>query len=106
MQLDRLTTHHSAPQDPVLKPGQFRLEIAGLRAIAVISVVLFHLKIPGFQGGFIGVDIFFVISGYLITRNILADARAGRFSFADFYIRRTRRIYPALVFTVVVTYII
>jgi len=106
MQLDRFTTHHSAPQDPVLKPGRFRLEIAGLRAIAVISVVLFHLKIPGFQGGFVGVDIFFVISGYLITRNILADARAGRFSFADFYIRRTRRIYPALVFTVVVTYII
>ena len=106
MQLDRLTTHHSAPQDPVLKPGQFRLEIAGLRAIAVISVVLFHLKIPGFQGGFVGVDIFFVISGYLITRNILADARGGRFSFADFYIRRTRRIYPALVFTVAVTYIV
>ena len=54
----------------------FRPEIAGLRAIAVVSVVLFHLKISGFQGGFIGVDVFFVISGYLITRNILADLDA------------------------------
>ena len=106
MQLHRLTTHHSAPAHPAVKPDQFRLEIAGLRAIAVISVVLFHLKIPGFQGGFVGVDIFFVISGYLITRNILADARTGRFSFAGFYIRRTRRIYPALVFTVAATFII
>jgi peptidoglycan/LPS O-acetylase OafA/YrhL len=104
MQLD--TTRHSAPEHRALKPDQFRLEIAGLRAIAVISVVLFHLKIPGFQGGFVGVDIFFVISGYLITRNILADARAGRFSFADFYVRRTRRIYPALAFTIGVTYIL
>ncbi len=106
MQFDRLRTLHAAPDPPVLKPGQFRLEIAGLRAIAVISVVLFHLNIPGFQGGFLGVDVFFVISGYLITRNILADARNRRFSFADFYIRRTRRIYPALAFTVGVTFII
>src|ERR1700757_4722458 len=86
--------------------AHFRAEIGGLRAVAVISVVLFHLKIPGFQGGFVGVDIFFVISGYLITRNILADARAGRFSFADFYVRRTRRIYPALAFTIGVTYVL
>jgi peptidoglycan/LPS O-acetylase OafA/YrhL len=106
MQRDRPTTHQFAPEYPAAKPSHFRLEIAGLRAIAVISVLLFHLKVPGFQGGFFGVDIFFVISGYLITRNILADARGGRFSFADFYIRRTRRIYPALAFTVGFTYII
>lgn len=81
----------------------FRAEIAGLRAVAVISVVLFHLKVDGFQGGFVGVDIFFVISGYLITRNILVDLQAGRFSFGQFYVRRTRRIYPALIFTVVAT---
>ena len=67
--------------------SSFRSEIAGLRAVAVISVVLFHLKIVGFQGGFVGVDIFFVISGYLITRNILADLQANRFSFGQFYVR-------------------
>jgi len=83
----------------------FRPEIAGLRAIAVVSVVLFHLKIAGFQGGFIGVDVFFVISGYLITRNILVDLDRQRFSFGQFYIRRMRRIFPALIFTVILTYV-
>jgi peptidoglycan/LPS O-acetylase OafA/YrhL len=86
--------------------SQFRPEIAGLRALAVISVVLFHLKLGGFEGGFVGVDIFFVISGYLITRNILLDLQADRFSFGQFYVRRTRRIYPALIFTVVATYLV
>jgi peptidoglycan/LPS O-acetylase OafA/YrhL len=85
--------------------SRFRSEIAGLRAVAVVSVVLFHLKLGSFQGGFVGVDIFFVISGYLITRNILHDLRENRFSIGQFYVRRTRRIYPALIFTVVVTYI-
>jgi peptidoglycan/LPS O-acetylase OafA/YrhL len=85
--------------------SNFRSEIAGLRAIAVISVVLFHLKVSGFEGGFVGVDVFFVISGYLISRNILRDLEAGHFSFGQFYIRRTRRIYPALIFTVVATYL-
>ena len=84
---------------------RFRSEIAGLRAIAVVSVVLFHLRIRGFDGGFVGVDVFFVISGYLISRNILADLGRARFSFGQFYVRRTRRIYPALIFTVVMTYI-
>jgi peptidoglycan/LPS O-acetylase OafA/YrhL len=88
-----------------LKASAFRPEIAGLRAIAVISVVLFHLKVNGFQGGFVGVDVFFVISGYLISRIILTDLQAKRFSFAQFYIRRVRRIFPALIFTVVVTYL-
>ena len=86
--------------------NQFRSEIAGLRAVAVSGVVLFHLKVDGFQGGFVGVDIFFVISGYLISRNILLDLQAGRFSFGQFYVRRTRRIYPALIFTVVATYLL
>jgi peptidoglycan/LPS O-acetylase OafA/YrhL len=85
--------------------SHFRSEIAGLRAVAVISVVLFHLKVDGFQGGFVGVDIFFVISGYLITRNILLDLNADRFSIGRFYVRRTRRIYPALIFTVAATYL-
>src|SRR3954454_9345586 len=83
----------------------FRPEIAGLRATAVAGVVLFHLKVIGFQGGFVGVDVFFVISGYLITRNILRDLESGRFSLGQFYVRRSRRIYPALIATVAATYI-
>src|ERR1700745_466464 len=84
---------------------KFRSEIAGLRAIAGVGVVLVHIRIRGFDGGFVGVDVFFVISGYLITRNILADLRLGHFSFGQFYVRRVRRIYPALIFTVVMTYV-
>lgn len=93
----------TGPPDPA--PHSFRLEIAGLRAIAVISVVLFHLRISGTQGGFVGVDVFFVISGYLISRNILAGLAKDRFSLREFYIRRIRRIYPALIFTVLATYV-
>jgi peptidoglycan/LPS O-acetylase OafA/YrhL len=84
----------------------FRNEIAGLRAVAVISVVLFHLKVGGFQGGFVGVDVFFVISGYLITRNILRDLSTDRFSLIHFYAGRARRILPALIFTVAFTYLL
>jgi peptidoglycan/LPS O-acetylase OafA/YrhL len=84
---------------------RFRPEIAGLRAVAVAGVVLFHLKVAGFQGGFVGVDVFFVISGYLITRNILAGIKSGEFSFGGFYLRRARRIYPALIVTVLATYL-
>jgi peptidoglycan/LPS O-acetylase OafA/YrhL len=84
---------------------KFRSEIAGLRAIAVLSVVLFHLRVRWFDGGFVGVDVFFVISGYLISRNILADLQTGRFSLGRFYVRRTRRIYPALIATVIATYV-
>jgi len=86
--------------------GHFRNEIAGLRALAVLSVLLFHLKVTGFQGGFVGVDVFFVISGYLISRSILHDLDRDRFSFSQFYMRRARRIFPALILTVVVTYIL
>jgi peptidoglycan/LPS O-acetylase OafA/YrhL len=85
--------------------SHFRAEIAGLRAVAVLGVVLFHLKVPAFEGGFVGVDVFFVISGYLITKSILIDLNAGRFSFAQFYVRRMRRIFPALIFTAALTYL-
>jgi len=81
-----------------------RSEIVVLRAVAVICVILFHLKVPGFGGGFVGVDVFFVISGYLITKNILRDIERNKFSFGEFYLRRTRRIYPALICTVLLTY--
>lgn len=83
----------------------YRPEIDGLRTIAVLGVLLFHLKVGVFKGGFAGVDVFFVISGYLISGRILGDASAGRFSFKNFYVRRARRILPALIFTVVATFI-
>jgi peptidoglycan/LPS O-acetylase OafA/YrhL len=73
-----------------------RAEIDGLRALAVLPVILFHAGVSAFHGGFIGVDVFFVISGYLITGLILEDHQQGRFSFAEFYERRARRILPAL----------
>ena len=75
---------------------RYRPEIDGLRALAVISVILFHAGFQLFSGGFIGVDIFFVISGYLITAIILAELVDGRFSLLNFYERRARRILPAL----------
>jgi peptidoglycan/LPS O-acetylase OafA/YrhL len=74
----------------------FRADINGLRALAVLGVVVFHADRVWLPGGFVGVDIFFVISGFLISRIILAQCAAGRFSLAMFYARRARRILPAL----------
>ena len=87
----------------------YRPEIDGLRAIAVSSVILYHaqLNIFGtkvFEGGFIGVDIFFVISGYLITSIIFKELTLNNnFSFKNFYERRARRILPALFFVILVS---
>lgn len=78
---------------------RYRPEIDGLRAIAVVAVILFHAGFALFSGGFVGVDMFFVISGFLITSIIVEDLKAGRFSVVRFYERRARRILPAL-FTV------
>ncbi|MDK3019061.1 acyltransferase family protein [Pseudodonghicola flavimaris] len=78
----------------------YRKEIDGLRSIAVIPVILFHAGFSGFSGGFAGVDVFFVISGYLITSILLSDLSAGHFSILRFYERRARRILPALFFVV------
>ncbi|MCC6242660.1 MAG: acyltransferase [Gemmatimonadaceae bacterium] len=80
----------------------YRREVDGLRAIAVLPVILFHAGIPAFRGGFVGVDVFFVISGYLITSILLAELREGAFSILRFYERRARRILPAL-FVVMLT---
>ncbi|MEM6467638.1 MAG: acyltransferase, partial [Pseudomonadota bacterium] len=74
----------------------YRQDIDGLRALAVSLVVIFHTNEALIPGGFIGVDIFFVISGYLITGLILRDIDAGQFSFVEFYRRRTKRILPAM----------
>lgn len=79
----------------------FRYDIGALRAIAVLAVVLFHFQIPFFRGGFVGVDIFFVISGYLMTAIILKGFRQQDFSFIKFYSRRAQRIIPALAFLLV-----
>lgn len=74
----------------------YRPDIDGLRAVAVFSVVVFHAYPDRFKGGFIGVDIFFVISGFLISLIILSNLEKGAFSYREFYIRRARRIFPAL----------
>jgi len=75
----------------------YRKDIDGLRAIAVLLVIFCHLDITGFTGGFLGVDIFFVISGFLITSNIINKLNEGRFSFKSFYLNRIKRIAPILV---------
>ncbi len=79
-----------------LPPPSYRPEIDGLRALAVVAVVLFHARVPGFAGGFVGVDVFFVISGFLITGLILPQIRGGQFTLREFYQRRVRRLFPAL----------
>lgn len=81
---------------------KYRREIDGLRALAVVPVILFHAGFQTFSGGFVGVDVFFVISGYLITTIILAELEKGQFSIINFYERRARRILPALFFVMFV----
>jgi peptidoglycan/LPS O-acetylase OafA/YrhL len=71
-------------------------EIDGLRALAVVVVMLYHAGLQSFAGGFVGVDVFFVISGYLITFIILAEQKKRHFTLLGFYERRARRILPAL----------
>jgi len=80
----------------------YRPDIDGLRAVAILSVLLFHASPRCLPGGFVGVDIFFVISGFLITGIILKDLERGNFSFADFYARRIGRIFPSLLLVLIV----
>ena len=81
---------------------KYRAEIDGLRALAVVPVILFHAGFELFSGGFVGVDVFFVISGYLITTILIEDLENKRFSIVNFYERRARRILPALFFVMLV----
>jgi peptidoglycan/LPS O-acetylase OafA/YrhL len=82
---------------------RYRAEIDGLRALAVVPVILFHAGLNLFSGGFVGVDVFFVISGFLITTIIINELDQGKFSVVNFYERRARRILPALFFVILVT---
>src|SRR5215469_4120049 len=85
---------------------RYRADIDGLRALAVVPVVFYHFHVAPFSGGFVGVDVFFVISGYLITSLIYAEMRSGEYSLAGFYERRVRRILPALFATLAATAIV
>lgn len=94
----KVLSKSSARHGKVVKSGlKYRPDIDGLRAVAVLSVLAFHIGLSRFKGGFVGVDVFFVISGYLISSIIFADINASRFTIAGFYERRIRRIFPALV---------
>lgn len=80
----------------------YRADIDGLRAVAILPVLFFHFKLPFFEGGFVGVDVFFVISGFLITNIIARELKRDNFSFSNFWLRRVRRIFPALFSMVIV----
>ena len=95
-----LRTASIAPDSHAVK---YRPDIDGLRAVAVLAVILFHCWPLWFVSGFVGVDIFFVISGYLITSILLTQLEGGTFSLFDFYSRRVRRIFPALLVVLATT---
>ncbi|MCB1703530.1 MAG: acyltransferase [Halioglobus sp.] len=91
---------------PPANAAKYRSDIDGLRAIAVLSVILYHYGVKTFSGGFVGVDVFFVISGFLITRLILDAADASTFRFGNFYLRRVRRLLPAMLFTILASFLL
>lgn len=81
----------------------YRPDIDGLRALAVLGVIFFHAGVPGFSGGYVGVDVFFVISGYLISGIVIRAIERGNFTLRDFYSRRINRIFPALIIVLATT---
>src|SRR5208282_3531353 len=90
---------------PQLTHPKYRPDVDGLRAIAILSVIGFHAFPSFIRGGFVGVDVFFVISGYLISTIIFSSLEKNRFSFIEFYFRRIRRIFPALILVLVACYV-
>lgn len=98
--------HALAPSAPTAQPHdrfRYRADIDGLRCIAVMSVIFYHFQIFAVSGGYVGVDVFFVISGFLIGRSVIDDIGHGRFSLVAFYERRIRRLYPAFFVVVLAT---
>src|SRR4051812_43798713 len=96
-----------APAEPAGEKDGFRGDIQGLRALAVLLVLFWHARIPGVTGGFVGVDVFFVISGFLITGMLVGRLRrTGRLSLVDFYARRVRRLLPAAGLVLAVTLVL
>ncbi|MEM9041707.1 MAG: acyltransferase family protein [Actinomycetota bacterium] len=84
----------------------FRADLQGLRAVAIVMVVLYHADVPGFSGGFVGVDVFFALSGFVIGASILREVDAtGRLSLRNFYLRRVRRLLPAFVVAAMATWV-
>jgi peptidoglycan/LPS O-acetylase OafA/YrhL len=105
--MSEVLPHASANNFHLETDKAYRPDIDGLRAIAILSVVAFHAGLPGITGGFVGVDVFFVISGYLITALLYLEFRStGRVDLKAFYARRIRRLLPALVLMVAVTLIL
>lgn len=94
----------SAAIRPPERDRHYRPDIDGLRAVAVLSVVAFHAFPDRVPGGFVGVDVFFVISGYLITGIIVPSLQRGTFTLAEFYSRRIRRIFPSLIVVLTATW--
>jgi peptidoglycan/LPS O-acetylase OafA/YrhL len=94
---------HTQSEVPLNIRESYRSDIDGLRAVAVLAVLTYHYWGDVFTGGFIGVDVFFVISGYLLSAIIISDVQAGHFSFSRFYERRIRRIFPALFFLLAIS---
>ena len=96
-------TQDSTEPKPLGKKLSYRPDIDGLRAIAVIPVILFHLGFSWMSGGYLGVDVFFVISGFLITYILTYEMEVGKFSFKSFLSRRVKRILPALLTVTLIT---
>jgi peptidoglycan/LPS O-acetylase OafA/YrhL len=96
---------HRMPEQLNRSALGYRADIDGLRSVAVLSVLFFHVGFKAFSGGWVGVDVFFVISGFLITRLIVDEVDRGSFSFGKFYARRARRLFSSFIFTIVVCFV-